>query len=152
MLLKWWPSCLHVGGWKGQKARGSLHSVLPLTCHLALGKSVELTGWKNKTCRKREIQTWNIAAKAEPVCLGMPLLHFLGVVVCDLILVTLSTVQPHAAVQFSYQTAICSWLTRGRASQRGHGRWNPCLMPKGHGGHLFLWYVVFQPNVFQIFF
>ena len=152
MLFKWWPSCLGVGGWKGQKDMGSSFSVLPLTCHLALGKSVELIGWKNVTSRKREMQNWNIAAKSEQVCLGMSLLHFLGVVVCDLILVTLSTVQAHAAVQFSYQTAVCSWLTRGRASQRGHGRWKPCLMPRGGGGHLFLRYVVFQPNVFQIFF
>lgn len=106
---------------------GSLLSVSPLACHVPLGKSAEMFWQENTTFKKRKIQNWNIAAKSEPVCLVMALLHFLGVVIRGLMLIISSAMQAHAAVQFSYQLATFSWLTRGRASQRGHGRWNPCF-------------------------
>lgn len=63
--------------------------------------------------KKRKRQNWNVLNLNN--CLNynvwsiVPLLPFLGVVVCDLIFVIFSALQAHAAEQFSYQTEICSW-------------------------------------------
>lgn len=57
--------------------------------------------------------------------------------------VVLSAVQARAAVQSSRPAAVCSGL-RGRASQKGHGTWDPCLVPGGEGDIYFCDMLVFS--------
>lgn len=128
LLFKWWLSCLDTGGWKRQKEVISILSVTNLPS--GLGKyQTEILVLKPNQC-VWECHCWALWFVAS----------------------SLSPVQAHAAVQYSSQAAVSSWLTRDKASQRGHGRWNPCLTPRGDRGHLFLQYVVFQPQLLQMSF